>query len=103
MNEKRTADAPGFNFSPIGFFSKKEKQKRKLKQRIKDEDENEYIDARFPRSRIAILSKLPEDSLQQFMLFYRPSYQFCRNTNSQDMLLYINDKLILFRKGGRKK
>jgi hypothetical protein len=103
MNEKRTADAPGLNFSPIGFFSKMEKQKRKLKQRIKDEDENEYVDARFPRSRIALLTRLPEDSLQQFMLRYRPSYQFCRKVDNQGMLFYINDKLLQFRKRRQKK
>jgi hypothetical protein len=102
-NEKRTADAPGLNFSPVGFFSKAEKQKRKLKQRIKEEDENEYIDAKFPRTRIAQLTRLTGDSLQQFMLLYRPGYTFCRNAGGQDMLLYINDKLLLFRKGQRKK
>lgn len=99
MNEKRQEDAPGLNFSPIGYFSKGEKQKRRLKQRVIEEDENEYIDARFPRSRVALLTKLTGDSLQQFMLLYRPSYKFCRETDNQRMLFYINDKLILFRQG----
>jgi hypothetical protein len=102
-NEKRTADAPGLNFSPIGFFSKGEKQKRKLRQRIKEEDEEEYIDAKFPRTRVAQLTRLNGDSLQRFMLLYRPGYKFCRTAGYQDILLYINDKIILFRKGQNKK
>ena len=103
MNEKRQEDAPGLNFSPIGYFSKREKQKRRLKERVIKEDEEEYIDARFPRSRVALLTKLTGDSLQQFMLRYRPSYKFCRATDGQRMFLYINDKVILFRQGRGKK
>jgi len=100
MNEKRAADAPGFNFSPVGFFSKREKEKRRLKQRLKDEEERDrqaYIDARFPRARIARLTMLSGDSLNSFISLYRPSFNFCRNSSNQDMLLYINDKLLLFR------
>ena len=105
MNEKRDADAPGLSFSHVGLFSKKEKQKRRLKQRLKDEgerDQQAYVDARFPRARIARLTKLDGDSLNRFMTLYRPSFDFCRNTGNQDMLLYINDKLILFRKGKKR-
>lgn len=103
VNEKRPGDAPGLNFSPIGYFSKGEKQKRRLKERVIEEDEEEYIDARFPRSRVALLTKLTGDSLQQFMQLYRPSYKFCRATDGQRMFLYINDKLILFKQGKNKK
>ena len=98
--KKEQRIAPGFNFSPIGFFSKQEKQKRRLKQRLKDEEERDrqaYIDARFPRARIARLTMLSGDSLNIFMALYRPSFNFCRNISNQDMLLYINDKLVLFR------
>lgn len=105
MNEKRSADAPGFSFSPIGFFSKKEKQKRTLKRRLKEEEETDrqtYIDARFPRMRVEQLTKLSGDSLQQFMVLYRPAFAFCRNASNQDMLLYINEKIRLFRKGNTK-
>jgi CarboxypepD_reg-like domain len=101
--KKVSSDRPGFTFSPIAFFSKREKQKRKLLERIKQEDENEYIDVRFPRSRVAQVTGLTGDSLQRFMLLYRPGYDFCRKATSQDILLYINDKLILFRKGQNEK
>ena len=102
MNEKRPGDAPGFNFSPIGFFSKTEKQKRRLKKRIREEDEDEYIDVKFSTSRVALLTRLNGDSLRIFMLIYRPDYKFCRNASNKDMFLYINDKFILFKSSKHK-
>jgi hypothetical protein len=98
MNEKRPGDAPGLNFSPLGYYSKGEKRKRRLKKRLQLEEEDFYIDYKFPPARVARLTQLKGDSLQLFLRIYRPSYAFCRKANSQDMLLYINDKLKLFRK-----
>lgn len=99
-NEKRPADGPGLSFSPIGYFSKGERAKRRLKKRLKQEEEDYYIDSRFPIGRVAQLTRLSGDSLRTFMYRYRPSYQFCRNATGQDIFLYINDKVKEFRKGG---
>jgi len=98
-NEKRSADGPGFSFSPIGYFSKKEKEKRRLKKKLQQEEEDYYVDSRFPVARVAQLTRLTGDSLRLFIYRYRPSYQFCRGATNQDIFLYINDKLKLFRKG----
>jgi len=99
-NEKRAADGPGFSFSPIGYFSKRERQKRRLKQRLQQQEEDYYIDSRFPVARVAQLTRLSGDSLRTFMVRYRPTYQFCRGASSQDMFMYINDRVREFRKGG---
>ena len=98
-NEKRPGDEPGISFSPLGFFSREEKTKRSLKQRLKEEEEASYIDYRFPPGRVAQITRLSGDSLRQFILKYRPSYSFCRKASQQDILFYINDKLIAFKKG----
>jgi len=98
-NEKRAADGPGLSFSPIGFFSKGERAKRRLKKRLKQEEEDYYIDSRFPVARVAQLTRLTGDSLRIFMYRYRPSYQFCRGASNQDIFLYINDRVREFRKG----
>ncbi|MEO5682958.1 MAG: hypothetical protein ABIQ88_09965 [Chitinophagaceae bacterium] len=105
-NEKRASDPPGLSFSPVGYFSKNEKQKRKLKQRLKAEEERDrqaHIDSRFSQARVAQLTRLSGDSLHQFMALYRPDFTFCRYVSSQDMVLYINDKLLLFTTGRNKK
>ena len=52
MNEKRPKDEPGLNFSPLGYFSKKEKQKRRLKKRLQQEEEDYYVDYKFSPSRV---------------------------------------------------
>jgi hypothetical protein len=97
-NEKRPGDGPGLSFSPIGYYSKDEVRKRSLKKRLRQEEEDDYIDYKFPRVKVAQLTGLKGDSLQQFMIRYRPTYQWCRDANAMDVLLYINDKLVLFRK-----
>ncbi len=97
MNEKRPGDAPGFSFSPFGYFSSTEKQKRKLKKRLRQEEEDYYIDSKFSPARVAQFTRLTGDSLQLFMTRYRPSYKYCRGASSQDIFLYINEKTILFR------
>jgi hypothetical protein len=99
MNEKRSQDGPGFSFSPIGYFSSTEFRKRRLKKRLRQEEEDYYVDYKFPRARIAQLTQLKGDSLQIFMVVYRPSYKFCRAANSEDILYYINERLKAFRKG----
>lgn len=101
INEKRAGDPPGLNFSPVGYFSKGEQQKRRLKRRLAAEEERDrqaFIDARFSAARMAQLTKLSGDALHRFMLRYRPDFNFCRYASSLEMLLYINDRLILFKK-----
>jgi hypothetical protein len=97
FDEKTQDDAPGLFISPIDFFSKTEVDKRRLKRRLKQEEEDYYIDYKFPPGRVALLTRLTGDSLQLFLRLYRPSYAFCRKANPEDILLYINDKLRLFR------
>ncbi len=48
---------------------------------------------------MAQLTMLSGDSLRLFLVKFRPSYAFCRKASYQDMLFYINDKMILFRRG----
>ncbi|MDR3715156.1 MAG: hypothetical protein P4L51_20270 [Puia sp.] len=97
INEKRPGDNPGFSFSPLGYFSKKEKEKRKLKKRLAKEEQDYYVDSRFSPVRVAQLTHLTGDSLQEFLNRYRPSYSFCRGASNQDMLFYINDMLSVYR------
>jgi hypothetical protein len=99
MNEKRPGDDPGLSFSPIGYYSKGEVAKRRLKRRLKQEEEDYYVDFKFPRAKVSLLTGLRGDSLDMFMIRFRPSYQWCRTANTMDILLYINDHLVLFRKG----
>ena len=99
MNKKSPGDAPGLSFSPISRFSSGEKQKRRFEKHLEEQEKDYYIDAKFSPGRVAQLTRLKDDSLHTFMVRYRPSYEFCRTASSRDILLYINDKLKLFKKG----
>jgi hypothetical protein len=95
-------DGLGIAFSPFDHFSKKEKRQRELRKRLIRDEEQFYINYKFPRPYVAKLTGLTGDSLQLFMVRNRPTYSFCRNATEQDMLLYINDRLILFRRGANR-
>ena len=96
-DNKLSGDGRGVNFSPIGHWSAEEKQKRRLKKRLEADDEEEFIYYKFSR-RVPRLTGLSGDTLIRFINKYKPSYAYCLHANSLDILVYINDKLILFKK-----
>ena len=87
----------GIAISPIGFFSKRSKDK-KMRKNLEYQDEQDFVDYAFSRRYVGNLTNLHGDSLQQFMMRYRPTYEFCRKASNEDMLHYINDKLIIYLK-----
>lgn len=93
-----TPNGAGVSLSPISYLSSEAKQLRSLKKRLVKEEEDDYIDHSFPAEWVGKLTGLKNDSLSLFMYRYRPSYIFCRKTDRQQMLIYVNDKLKDFRK-----
>ncbi len=100
-DNKLSGDGRGVNFSPIGHWSSEEKQKRKLKERLERDDKEEFIYYKFSR-RVPRLTGLRGDSLLLFINTYKPTYEYCLHATSLDILLYINDKLVLFKKKNAK-
>ena len=96
--DQTPTDGVGIGFSPVTYFSKEERNMRQLRQQVKSEEKDFYIDSRFPPSYVSMVTGLKGDSLQLFMITYRPTYNFCRSASNEDVLLYINEKLKLFHK-----
>jgi len=96
---KTFSDGVGISFSPINYFHRQEAQRRKLRKRLAQGEKDYYIDYKFPRAYVARVTRLRGDSLQQFMVRYRPAYSFCRKASGEDILLYINDRLKKYRNG----
>ena len=86
----------GVTLSPFSYLSKKEKDKRQLLKREKREEEAAYVNYRFSRTKVIQLTGLSGDSLQTFMIRYRPSYEFCKKASEEDMTLHINASLKAF-------
>ena len=84
-------------FSKFHKKAKESKQKRGLRKRLEKEKKENYIDHSFAMPWVKNVTGLDGDSLSVFMYRYRPSYKFCRKTDRQGMLIYINDKLKEFR------
>jgi len=95
----RPAYGVGVVFSPLSYFSREARQKRQLKMRLIREEREYYIDRCFPLEWVRQVTGLQGDSLSLFMFWYRPGYTFCRKTDREKMLIYINDKLKEFKKG----
>jgi hypothetical protein len=94
----RPTDGVGISVSPLSYFSKKAKRQRELRKRLIKDERDAFIDHNFPVEWVQRLTGLQGDSLNLFMYRYRPSYDFCRNTDRTGMLVYINDKLKEFRR-----
>lgn len=86
----------GIVLSPGSYFSKKSRQERELKRKLIQDEEAEYVNFRFSRGLVQQYTGLKGDSLQTFMLRFRPDYEFCRKSNQEDMIHYINQKLKLY-------
>jgi hypothetical protein len=100
-DNKLSGDGSGVNFSPIGHFSSEEKQKRRLKARLETDDKDEFVYYKYSR-RVPGLTGLRGDTLITFINKYKPSYSYCLTASSIDILVYINDHFILFKKNNYK-
>ncbi len=78
----------------IDRFSKREKAKRKAWAFFESNEEEMYVNYRFPATLVAKYSGLKDAQLQEFMQSYRPDYTWLRNNpKEEDILYYINEKL----------
>ncbi len=91
-------DGVGISISPIDYFSAKETQRRRLRRRLAAEEKEYFIDSRFSAAYVARITGLKGDSLQVFLVGYRPTYAFCRKASNEDIFLYINDQVRIYRK-----
>jgi hypothetical protein len=97
IDRQRQGDGVGISFSPQ-FKTDEDKQKERLKKRLDQEEQEFYIDFRFSKEYVTRLTHFKGDSLQQYMKTYRPTYSFCRDASSMDMLLYVNDTMKKYKK-----
>lgn len=82
----------GIVLSPASYFSKQKRDYRRMKKRLKQQEEDYYIDSKFPAAWVSRVTGLKGDSLSLFMYQYRPSYDFARKSDNTALLLYVNDK-----------
>lgn len=92
----------GATISMDRVWNKKAKQKVKAEKQFNKTEEQLYVDYRFSPQMVSYYTGLKGDTLRDYMSRYTPSYSWLRKHQSQqDVLLYINDKLKLFKKGAK--
>jgi hypothetical protein len=88
----------GLNINLDRFYKKRYRQKARAGEMFQRTEERMYVDYRFSPQMVAYYTGLKGDALRLFMFQYTPSYQWLRqHPSQQDVLLYINDKLKLFK------
>ncbi|WP_346237105.1 hypothetical protein ABDK00_012270 [Niabella insulamsoli] len=89
----------GIVLSPFSFFSKEKKETRRLKKQLEKQEEEAFIDYVFSPAWVSSLTRLKGPALQQFMIRYRPTYEFCRKHHDRaEMITYISDSYKEFQK-----
>lgn len=81
----------------LDYFSKAQRDKRRAEKLFKAHEKDAYINYRFSIDTVALYTGLKNESLQNFMNLYTPSYDWLRaHTADEDVFFYINEKLKLY-------
>ncbi|CAN5784975.1 hypothetical protein BH11BAC4_BH11BAC4_03830 [soil metagenome] len=80
------------------FRFKRNKRLKSFQQRLEMQEQEKYIDYRFNKSGVRRMTGLTGDYLDSFMVWYRPDYQFVRNSDELVFNQYILNASYQFRK-----
>ncbi|MCI0921558.1 hypothetical protein [Sphingobacterium rhinopitheci] len=79
------------------YFSKEGKNARRLTQYFEREYQENIIDMRFSRELVRITTGLEGEALDNFLVRYRPSYDFVLRANHYQLISYIKSKYEFFK------
>jgi hypothetical protein len=73
------------------FRFKYNRQMLSLQKRLVQQEQDKYIDKRFSKWFVTRLTRLQGGSLDSFMMFYRPPYEFLLTVNDLELGIYIEE------------
>lgn len=79
------------------YFSREGKNARRLTKYFQKEYENNIIEMRFSRELVRSTTGLEGEALDNFMVRYKPSYEFVIVANHYEMVSYIKSKYEFFK------
>ena len=77
--------------SPTTWFGKEARDARRMKKFFRREQEERRVDAVFTRTYVGSIVPLKGEDLDDFMLMFRPTYDFIKGNNNVSLAVYIND------------
>lgn len=81
-------------------LSKEGKDARKLQRELTTDYKNSIVDERFNKTLVAEVTGFKGDELSDFIVKYRPTYEFASTASKYDIIQYIKTKLVLDSKQG---
>jgi hypothetical protein len=78
------------------FRFKHNRQIESLQRRLLQQEQDKYIDKRFSKWFITKLTGAKGTTLDTFMMFYRPSYEFLLQVNDLELGVYIQESYRIF-------
>ncbi len=79
------------------FRTKRNRRLENFRNRVEKQEEERYINYRFSRQFVARVTQLPDEQIDSFMVWFRPSYQFTRESSEVEFNQYILDASYLYR------
>jgi hypothetical protein len=102
-NSNSTASIVGFNLLQLpSLFGRDKTPNSKLRKALIQDEQNKFVDQSFSKSRISEITSLHGDSLQSFMEQYRPSASRLKEMTAYELLLYIKESDLEFRRSFKK-
>lgn len=80
------------------FRFKRNKRLRSFQQRLETQEEEKYITYRFNKISVKRITGLGGVSLDSFLVWYRPTYEFVRNSNELVFTQYVLNSSYQFKK-----
>lgn len=80
----------------IGLLGRNNTPSAKLQKQLQDDEQANYIDHKFSRSKIELITHMQGDSLQDFIDIYRPTIIRLKQMTDYELLIYIKTSYIEF-------
>lgn len=107
FNFKPVKPWESLTLSPVGIgvnlnvlfasFSREQKQAKRLKAALIRDEREDYVDRRFTKAVIQAQTEIPDDELDVFHWYFRPTYDQLMDFTEYDLLLYIQESYRDFR------
>jgi len=107
FNFKPVKPWESLTLSPVGIginlnvlfasFSREQKQAKRLKAALIRDEREDYVDRRFTKAVIQVQTEIPDDELDVFHWYFRPTYDQLMGFTEYDLLLYIRKNYRDFR------
>jgi hypothetical protein len=84
----------------MAVLTKKSTPEYKFNKILIRDEQADYLDRKFNRGIVSRITHLRGDTLSEFLIRYRPTYQFAKKSTDYDMEIYIKESYQNFQKEG---